>query len=440
MMGNHMKRTVTGMAALALTALGLAGAGCSRQGPAAEARLAQALEAMQQGRLDDAARQLAAIKPAGGWLRAATYTAPLALRLRAQIALRTGGLEEALRLLREYDGRYGSLAPVAWVRADLALVTQYHDWQGVPALLYLRGLEVEDDNPALALRTWRGLLRDYPHATIAPAAQLKLGLLQERLENPTWALSDLTAVADLPADTVDENGNPVAPRALLAIGQIHRDLRQDPPSARTAFEAVIAKYAKTTFASADGKVKGSPAALAKLELAQMAPDGGAALLEAVAGWTGPAGYVTADRVGDVRMEARFRLAELALKRRSLDAAKTRVVEIAVHAPEVPAGPPAGPRPWYGFQALDWLEGRLGARAPETALAGVAEVEKEARHREIWAYAAFKHVRLLARLGRAQEARAVLAELERRFPNLECDADGTGLTLVPAREARRVLGG
>ncbi|MEK7474226.1 MAG: hypothetical protein AAB152_01210 [Candidatus Coatesbacteria bacterium] len=435
-----MKRTVKGLAALALAVLGACGTGCSRQGPAAEARLAQALEAMQQGRLDDAARQLAAIKPTGGWLRSAAFTAPLALRLRAQIALRTGALEESLRLFREYDSRYGSLAPVAWVRAGLALVQKYHDWQGVPALLYLRGLEVEEDNPALALRTWRGLLRDYPRATIAPAAQLKLGLLQERLENPTWALADLTAVSDLPADAVDQDGNPVAPRALLAIGEIHRDLRQDPPSARAAFDAVIAKYGKTTFTSADGLVKGSPAALAKLELARMAPDGGPGLLEAVAGWTGPTGFVTADRVGDVRMEARFRLAELALKRRSLDAAKTRVVEIVIRAPDVPAGPPSGPRPWYGYQALDWLGDQLGRRSPETALAGLAEVEKEARHREIWAYAAFQHVRLLARLNRQQEARAVLAELERRFPNLECDADGTGLTLVPAREARKVLGG
>jgi len=427
-------------AAAALAGCVLIGAGCSRQGPAAEAKLAQALEAMQGGRLDDAARQLASIKPAGGWLRSATFTAPLALRLRAQIALRTGALEESLRLFREYDQRYGSVAPAAYVRADLELVQRYHDWQGVPALIYLRGLEVEEDNPALALRTWRGLLRDYPHATISPAAQLRLGLLQKRLENPTWALSDLTAVSELPPEAMDQDGNPVAPQALLAIGQIHRDLRQDPPSARAAFDAVVAKYAKTTLKSADGRVTGSPAALAKLELAQTASDGGPALLEAVAAWSGPSGYVTPDLVGDVRMEARFRLAEMALKRRAFDTAGEWLVEIVDKAPDVPAGPPTGPRPWYGYLALDWLEGRLGSRASEAALAGLAEARKSARHREIWAYAAFKHVRLLARLGRPQEAREVLAELERRFPGLECDADGTGLTLIPAREARRVLGG
>jgi hypothetical protein len=140
------------------------------------------------------------------------------------------------------------------------------------------------------------------------------------------------------------------------------------------------------------------------------------------------------------MEARFRLVELAFKRRTLDVARTRLVEIVRNAPDVPAGPPSGPRPWYGYVALDWIEGRLGARSPDAALAALTEVEKTARHREIWAYASFKHVRLLARLGRQKEARDILAELERRFPGLECDADGTGLLLVPAREARRVLGG
>jgi len=427
-------------AAIAIAALAMVAGGCGRKEPAAEARLAQALEAMQQGRLDEAARQLAAIRPSGGWLRPATFTAPLALRLRAQISLRTGALEETLRLFREYDRRYGSLAPGAYVRARLDFVQKYRDWQGVPGLLFLRGLECEDDNPALALRTWRGLLRDYPHAGIAPAAQLRLGLLQKRLENPTWALSDLTAIAEMPPDVTDQDGNPVAPQALIAIGQIHRDLRQDPGSARTAFESVVSVHRKSLLRWPEGGIECSPAALAKLELAEMAPDGGAAMLETVAVWPAPSGYVTADRVGDVRMEARFRLAELALKRRSMDAAGARVLGIVRDAPDVPAGPPAGPRPWYGYQALDWLEGRLGPRAPEAALAAFEEAARDARHREIWAYARLTEVRLLARLGRQKEAREILAEMERRFPNLECDSDGTGLMTVPAREARRMLGG
>ena len=435
-----MKRTAVAIAALALGACGVLVSGCARKEPVAEARLAQALEAMQHGRLDEAARQLAAIKPSGGWLRSATFTAPLALRLRAQISLRTGALEETLRLFREYDRRYGSLAPAAYARARLDFVQKYKDWQGVPGLLFLRGLECEDDNPALALRTWRGLLRDYPHAGIAPAAQLRLGILQKRLENPTWALSDLTAVAEMPPDVTDQDGNPVAPQALIAIGQIHRDLRQDPAAARTAFDSVVATHRKSLLRWPEGGIECSPAALAKLELAEMAPDGGTALLETVAVWPAPWGYVTNERVGDVRMEARFRLAELALKRRSMQAAGARVVGVVRDAPDVPAGPPMGPRPWYGYQALDWLEGRLGPRAPEAALAALEEAARDARHREIWAYARLLEVRLLARLGRQKEARDLLAEMERRFPNLECDADGTGLLTVPAREARRVLGG
>ena len=413
-------------------------AGCSRNEPVAEARLAQALEAIQRGRFEEASRALAAIKPGGGWLRAATWSAPLALRLRAQLSLKAGALEETERLLKEYDHRYGGLAPGAYARHHLEFMKTYKDWQGVPALLYLRGVEAETEAPALALREWRTLLRDYPHSTVAPTAQLKLGLLQQRLENPTWALSDLGAVARLEADALDPDGNPVAPQALIAIGQIHRDQRQDLPAAKAAFEEVLARFGKAELAWNDREVVGTPASLARLELAAMAPDGGAATLEGLL-TASPPGLVTAARVGDVRMEARLLLAEQAARRRDWEAAKGRLLEVAKLAPDVPAGSPEGPRRWYGYEAIDRLEA-LGARSPQAALDGLTDAAAQARRRELWAYAAMKRIRLLARLGRAGDARTALAELEKRAPTLDCDAQGDGLLLVPAREARRMLGG
>ncbi len=413
-------------------------AGCARNEPVAEARLAQALEAIQRGRLEDASRALAAIKPSGGWLRSAAWSAPLALRLRAQLALKSGALEETVRLLKDYEGRYGGLAAAAYARQHLEFIHTYKDWQGVPALLYLRGLEAEPEAPALALREWRTLLRDYPHSAIGPTAQLKLGLLQQRLENPTWALSDLGVVSRLEADALDPEGNPVAPQALIAIGQIHRDQRQDLPAAKAAFEEVLQRFPKAELAWNNREVVGSSVSLARLELAAMAPDGSPATLEGLL-TASPPGYVTGARVGDVRMEARILLAELAAKRRDWEKAKARLLEVAKLAPDTPAGPPDGPRRWYGYEAIDRLEA-LGSRSPQAALDGLSDAAAQARRRELWAYAQMKRVRLLARLGRPAEARGALAELEKRAPNLDCDEEGSGLLLVPAREARRMLGG
>lgn len=427
---------ILGIACLAAAVL----SGCGGREPAAEARLAEALDSLQQGRLDDAARSLAAIKARGGWLRSATWTAPLAFRLRAQIALKQGAVDETTRLLKEYDRMFGGLAAAAYARSRLDFLTRYRDWQGVPALQYLRGLEAEADTPALALREWRTLLRDYPHAAIAPAAQLKLGLLQYRLENPTWALSDLAAVAQLGDDAVDPDGNAIVPQALLAIGRLDRDQRQDLAGARAAFETVAARFAKTALTAPGTDLKWSPGAMATMELSAMAADGGAQLLEELTGWSGPPGFVTDELVGQVRAQARLKLADLNLRRRNFDRARERLLEVAKLAPEVPMGPPAGPSRWYGYEAVDWMAGRLGAKSPEAGLQALDEAAGSARRRELWAYARLLRLRLLARLGRLKEARAILGELESRAPSLECDPYGDGLWLVPAREARRLLGG
>ena len=427
-----MKRLLSGAAAC------LALAGCQSNEPVAEARLAQALEAMQHGRYEEASRALAAIKPAGGWLRPATWTAPLALRLRAQLALKAGAMVEATALLKEYDDRYGSVAPAGWARARLAFIRAWKDWQGVPALLYVKGLEAEEEAPPLALREWRTLLRDYAHAAIAPTAQLKLGLLQQRLENPTWALLDLAAVSGLGPEVVDPDGNPIAPLAWLATGQINRDQRADLPAARAAFQAVIDRYPKAVFGWNSGEVTASAASLARFELAACEPDGGPAILEGLLD-DAPSGFLSGRRVGDIRMEARFALAELALKRGDRERAKDLLVEVARSGAEVLMGETDGPRRAYAFEACDRLEA-LGNRAPQAALEGLKEAADRARRRELWAYAGLKRVRLLARLGRQADARETLAELERRAPSVECDAEGTGLLVVPAKEGRRLLGG
>lgn len=425
---------------LLLIAAAIALSGCGRHEPAAEARLAEALDSLQQGRLDDAARSLSAIRAHGGWLRSATWTAPLAVRLRAQISIRQGAVDETVALLKDYDHRFPGLAADAYARGRLDFMTRYRDWQGVPALAYVRGLEAEADTPALALREWRTLLRDYPHAAITPAAQLKLGLLQYRLENPTWALSDLSAVSQLGADIVDPDGNAIAPQALLAIGKLDRDQRQDLAGARAAFEAVTTQWDKAVLKTPGGDLAWSPAAMAMMELAAMAPDGGADLLDRLTGWTGAPGYVTDDLVGQVRAQARFKLAELDMRRRNWEKAKTRLLEVAKQSPEALMGPPDGPARWYGYEAIDWMAGRLAVRAPEAGLAALEDAASQARRREFWAYARLMKLRLLARMGRLKEARAIEAELESRAPALDCDPYGDGLLLVPAREAKRLLGG
>jgi hypothetical protein len=421
-----------------LTACLVAAAGCGRREPAAEARLAEALDSLQQGRLDDAARSLAAIK-GGGWLRSATWTAPLAFRLRAQIALKQGAVDETVRLFTEYNRKFGGLAAAAYTRGRLGFMTRYRDWQGVPALQYLRGVEAESDTPALALREWRTLLRDYPHALITPAAQLKLGLLQYRLENPTWALSDLAAVSTLAADVVDPDGNAIAPQALLAIGRLDRDQRQDLAGARAAFEAVGAQYGKVVLKTPAG-LSWSPAAMALWELAAMASDGGVDQLEQLAGWNSAPGYVTDELFGQVRAQARLRLAEVNIRRRNWDKARERLLEVEKQSGEQLMGPPDGSARWYGYEAIDWMAGRLGAKAPEAGLQALEEAASQARRKEFWAYARLMKLRMLARVGRLKEAHAIETELENRVPTLECDPYGDGLWLVPAREAKRLLGG
>ncbi len=425
--------TILGVVALSV--------GCGRQPElAAEARLAQALESMQQSRLDEAARHLAAIKPSGGWLRPQTWSAPLALRLRAQISFRLGVQEETLRLFDEYERRYGGLAPAAYMRNRLEFLKRYSDWQGTPALLYLRALEVEKDTPALALREWRVLLRDYPHSAIAHVARLKFGLLQQRLGNAVWALRPLLQVSELPVEEVDPLGNPVAPQALIAMGQIRRDLRHEKKDARALFRDVVARYSDVVMHGPGGNPAYSPAVMAEVELARMAPDAGAEIYGRLANVAEPTGYVSGDFVGDIRAEARLRLAAINFSHRRLRRARERLVEITQETPGIESGTLDGPRRWYGYVAIDQLEGQLGSRAPKEALLGLAEVAGQARMRELWAYAQLSRVRLLARLGRQNEAREILSEMEKRFPNLNCDPEGDGLLLVPFREARRVLGG
>jgi tetratricopeptide (TPR) repeat protein len=432
-MGGTVRCPAVPLRLLVALALPFAALGCGRgEEPAAEARLAQALEAMQQGRPDDAMRALAAIPPSGGWLRAATYTAPLALRLRADLSVRAASPDEVRRLLGEYEERYASFAAAAYVRQRRAFFERFKDWQGVPALLYLRGAEAESENPGLAIREWRALLRDYPHAAIAPAARLRLGLLQQRLENPSWALADLMDAAQAPPEAVDDAGQPVAARAWLAIGQVHRDLRHDAAAAREAFGRVLADHGGAIFRAWEGSIECGAAVLAEFELASLAANGDPERLERLAREASPRGYVTPGRIGDARLEARLALAELALRARAWERAGARALEALRQAGDALVGAPAGPRRGYGFEVVDWLEGRLGGRAPAAAVEALREAAERAPSRPVWALAQLARVRLLARLGRPADARAVALELERRFPNLEC--------VVPAREARRVVGG
>jgi outer membrane protein assembly factor BamD (BamD/ComL family) len=427
---------------MTFSAAGVFATGCGRQlEPAAEARLASALESIQQGRLDEASRSLSAIRSGGGWLKPAMWSAPLALRLRAAIALKVGAQDEMNRLFRQYDRLYGDLAPAAYVRSRMEFLSRFRDWQGVPALLFLKGLEAEEEAPALAIREWRGLLHNYPNCAIAPTVQLRLGLLQARLDNAAWALSELAPVARMPLSVVDPRGNPVAPLALLAIGVIQRDLMHENGPAREALEAVGAQFGKLVLKGPgdDGEPAYLPAVMAQFELAVMASDGGAQILDSLVNSPPPYGYVTEDRVGDVRAEARLRLAEINLRRRNWERARERLVEIVRLTPDAVGGPPGGARRWYGFTAIDALEEKLGARSPEDALAGLDSAAQGARHREIWAWAQLRKIRLLARIGRQEDAKAVLAEMERRFPNMDLDPDGDGLLLVPVREAKRLLG-
>jgi hypothetical protein len=425
-----------------LALLAALAAGCGRQSePAAESRLADALESVQQGRLDEAARGLSAIRPGRGWLKPATWSAPLALRLRAAIALKVGAQDEMNRLFRQYDRIYGDLAPGSYVRSRMEFMTRFRDWQGVPAMLFLKGLEAEEEAPALAIREWRNLLRNYPNCAIVPAVQLRLGLLHARLGNAAWALSELAPVAKMPESATDSDGNPVAPQALLAIGSIQRDQMREPGPARDAFTTVVEQFGKVVLKGPweGGEPAYSPAVMAQFELAAMAADQGAQTLDSIANLPAPWGYVAADRVGDIRAEARLRLAEINLRRRNLDRVAERLVEIVRITPDVVGGPLDGARRWYGFAAIDALEEKLGSRSADIALTGLDAASAGARHKEIWAYAQLRKIRLLARIGRQADAKVVLDEMERRFPSMDIDPDGDGLLLVPVREAKRLLG-
>ena len=436
------RRAAPALLAVLAGAIGVLVAGCERQSePAAEARLASALESVQQGRLDEAARSLSAIRPGRGWLRPATWSAPLALRLRAAIALKVGAQDEMNRLFRQYDRIYGDLAPAVYIRSRVDFLSRFRDWQGVPAMLFLKGLESEEEAPALAIREWRNLLRNYPNCSIVPAVQLRLGVLQARLGNAAWALSELAPVAKMPVEATDSEGNPVAPQALLVIGTIQRDQMHESGAAREAFEAVVEQFGKTVLKGPweGGKPEYSPAVMARFELASMAPDGGAQILDTLANGPAPWGYVSPDWVGDARAEARLRLAELNMRRHNLERAQERLAEIARTTPDVVGGPPDGALRWYGFMAIDALEDKVGARSADAALLGLDAVAAGARHKEIWAYAQLRKIRLLARIGRQADAKAVLDEMERRFPSMDLDPDGNGLLLVPVREAKRLLG-
>ena len=432
-------------AVVALVSLGFLLAGCGGPEPVAEARLAQALEAMQQGRVDEASRVLSAIKPGGGWLRPATWTGPLALRLRAQIALRNGVREEAVRLLKEYSSRYGSLAPAQYTNSRLEFMSRYSEWQGQPALLYLRGLESQSDAPAIAIREWRTLLRDFPACSLAPNAQLQLGLLQKRLGNAAWALSELSNVAKLPREAVDPAGNSIAPQALLAMGETQYVLMSDRYSARQTLEGVASTYDALVLKGPEGSPDWSPAAAAKFILAGINLDSGetgagVSTLESLAVLKGPTGYYSEALAGDIRAEARIALADNCLKTRQYARMREHLTDIARKMPDVLRGPLDGARRKYAYEAADRLEGLLGVRSPEEALKGLGDLAAESKSREAWTYYQLKRVKILARLGQRNAARETMTEMEKRFPSLEVDPLGDGLLLVPAREARRVLGG
>lgn len=420
-------------------------AGCGGPEPVAEARLAQALEALQQGRAEEASRVLSAIKPGGGWLRSATWTGPLALRLRAQIALRNGVREEAVRLLREYTSRYGSLAPAQYTSSRLEFMSRFSEWQGQPALLYIRGLEAQNDAPALAIREWRTLLRDFPACSLAANAQLQLGLLQKRLGNAAWALAELSNVAKMPLEAVDPAGNPLVVQALLAIGETQFDLMADRFSARRTLDGVSTAYPDMVMKGPEGLPDWSPAATAKFILARINIEmgetaSGISALESLAVMKGPTGFYSEALGGDMRAEARLLLADTCIKNRQFARAREHLREVSRKVPEVFRGPLDGARRKYAFEVADRLEGALGLRSTEEALKGLGELASEAKSREAWIYYQLKRVKILARLGQRSSARETMLEIEKRYPALEVDPFGDGLLLVPAREARRVLGG
>ncbi len=429
----------------AVGALALLLGGCGPSEPVSEIRLAQALEAIQQGRTDEASRLLAGIKGGGGWLRGPAWSAPLALRLRAQIAFRVGAREEGARLMKEYAGRYDDLAPAMYATSVLDFLKRFGEWQGGPASLYLRGLEAAEESPALAIKEWRNLLRDFPTCALAPVAQLKLGLLQRELGNAAWALSELTAVGARPLEAVDPDGNPVAPQALLAAGQTHFDLLTDRLSAARTLSSVATTYPEVVLKAPGGEFEYSPALMAKVLLARIALETGntgegMATLESLLNARGPAGFLLEGMGGDLKGEVRLMLAGACLRLRQFTRAREHLVEVAKRFSGVKRGRLDGPRRSYGFEAVDWLESSLGARASEEALRGLAEVAGGAKTREVWAYAQLKRVKLMARVGQRKAAFEVMAEMQKRYPHLECDPDGDGLLLVPAREAKRVVGG
>lgn len=419
-------------------------AGCGGGGVSPEMRLSRALEAIQQGKLDEALRLLSSIRSGGGWLRPATWTAPMALRLRAGICLKLGLREEAVKLLKEYAGKYGSLGPGAYAGSRLDFIERFRDWQGVPALIYLRGLEAEESNPALAIREWRTLLRDYPTSAIAPAAQLRLGLLQKRLGNAAWALSELSQVAKPDSTAVDPDGNLIAPQAVLGMAEVHRDLLLDKRMAVEEFRSVAARWTGTALREPVSGLEYSPGKRAEMELAEiyLGSSGAEAvgILEKLASSPGPAGLVTEEKTGNICLEARLRLADIMLGRREWARAGDLLVEVARQGQSVEFGPPSGPGRLYGFEAASRLEGRLGRASSEEAMQGLAQVAGMARSKDLWSYAQFLRVRILVRRGQKKEAEKILAEMEKRFPNVSCDPEGTGLLMLPAKEAKRLLGG
>jgi len=419
-------------------------AGCGGGEAAPELRLSHALEAIQQGKFDEALRLLSSIRPGGGWLRPATWTAPMALRLRAGICLKLGLREESVKLLKEYIARYGSLGPSAYAASRLDFIERFRDWQGVPALIYLKGLEVLESNPALAIREWRTLLLDYPTSTIAPATQLRLGLLQKNLGNAAWALSELSRVAKPDSTAVDADGNLIAPQAILGMAQVHLNLLNDNRMAIEEFNEVVTRFSGTVLKAPVTGMEYSPAKLAEMELAEihLGSSGAAAVavLERLVSSSGPGGLVTEEIVGDVRLEARLRLADIMLGRREWARARDFLVSVVKQGQGAEFGPPSGPRRRYGFEAASTLEGRLSRGNAEEAMKGLAEVAEIARSKDLWSYAQLLRVRIFVRRGQKKEAEKILAEMEKRFPNASADPDGTGLFLVPAKEAKRLLGG
>ena len=322
---------------------------------------------------------------------------------------------------------------------------RFSEWQGQPALLFLRGLEAQTDAPAVAIREWRTLLRDFPACSLAPNAQLQLGLLQKRLGNAAWALAELSSVAKMPAEAVDPSGNPLVPQALLAMGETQFVLMSDRYSARQTLEGVATTYSAMVLKGPDGSLDWSPAAAAKFILAGInieagEPGPGVSMLESLAVMKGPTGYYSEALAGDIRAEARLVLADNCMKNRQYARMREHLSEVARKVPEVLRGPLDGARRKYAYEAADRLEALLGVRSPEEALKGLGELAAESKSREAWAYYQLKRVKILARLGQRNAARETMMEMEKRFPNLEVDPFGDGLWLVPAREARRVLGG